>query len=70
MLAALTFAGLPTRNAEAIKNVLAAVMNASAVALFVTSEQVLWPVAYTEPGPCTASTKGGCVLALSASASR
>lgn len=42
MLAALTLAGLPTRNAGATKNVLAAVMNASAVALFVTSPQVHW----------------------------
>jgi uncharacterized membrane protein YfcA len=42
MLAALTMAGLPTRNAGATKNVLAAVMNASAVALFVTSPEVHW----------------------------
>ena len=42
MIAALTLAGLPTRNAAATKNVLAAVMNASAVALFVTSPQVHW----------------------------
>ena len=34
MLAALTMAGLPTRNAGATKNVLAGVMNAAAVALF------------------------------------
>jgi uncharacterized membrane protein YfcA len=42
MLAALTMAGLPTRNAGATKNVLGAVMNASAVALFVSSPQVDW----------------------------
>ena len=42
MLAALTMAGLPTRNAGATKNVLAGVMNASAVLLFVTSPQVHW----------------------------
>lgn len=42
MMAALTMAGLPTRNAGATKNVLAGVMNASAVALFVTSPQVHW----------------------------
>ena len=42
MIAALTLAGLPTRNAGATKNVLAAVMNASAVLLFVTSPQVHW----------------------------
>lgn len=42
MLAALSMAGLPTRNAGATKNVLAGVMNASAVALFVTSPEVHW----------------------------
>jgi uncharacterized membrane protein YfcA len=42
MLAALAMAGLPTRNAGATKNVLAGVMNASAVALFVASPQVHW----------------------------
>ncbi len=42
MLAALTLAGLPTRNAGATKNVLAAVMNASAVALFIASPEVHW----------------------------
>ena len=42
MIAALTMAGLPTRNAGATKNVLAGVMNASAVALFITSPQVHW----------------------------
>ena len=42
MIAALTLAGLPTRNAGATKNVLAAVMNASAVILFATSPQVHW----------------------------
>jgi uncharacterized membrane protein YfcA len=45
MLAALTMAGLPTRTAAATKNVLAAVMNASAVVLFVTSPEVHWPQA-------------------------
>ncbi|WP_151638810.1 sulfite exporter TauE/SafE family protein [Noviherbaspirillum aerium] len=42
MLAALTMAGLPTRNAGATKNVLAGVMNASAVALFFTSPHLHW----------------------------
>lgn len=42
MLAALTAAGLTIRNANATKNVLAGVMNASAVALFVFSPQVHW----------------------------
>ncbi len=42
MIAALTLAGLPTRGAGATKNALAGVMNAAAVALFVTSPQVHW----------------------------
>jgi uncharacterized membrane protein YfcA len=42
MMAALTMAGLPIRNAGATKNALAGVMNASAVVLFVTSPQVHW----------------------------
>jgi uncharacterized protein len=47
MMAALTMAGLPTRNAGATKNVLAGVMNASAVVLFVTSPQLHWREAVT-----------------------
>jgi uncharacterized membrane protein YfcA len=42
MMAALTMAGLPTRNAGATKNMLAGVMNASAVLLFLTSPQLHW----------------------------
>jgi uncharacterized membrane protein YfcA len=42
MLAALTMAGLTARNAGATKNVLAGVMNASAVVLFLTSPQLHW----------------------------
>ena len=42
MLAALTMAGIATRHAGATKNVLAGVMNASAVALFVLSPEVHW----------------------------
>ncbi|RYC31754.1 sulfite exporter TauE/SafE family protein [Lichenibacterium minor] len=42
MLAALTLAGLPTRNAGASKNVLAGVMNAAAVAIFAFSPSVAW----------------------------
>jgi hypothetical protein len=42
MLAALTIAGLPVRTAGATKNVLAGVMNASAVAIFVFSHDVRW----------------------------
>ena len=43
MLAALTADGLSIRNAASIKNVLAAVMNLSAVLIFVFSPQVHWP---------------------------
>src|SRR5450631_1875487 len=42
MMAGLTMAGQPTRNAGATKNALAGVMNASAVILFVTSSQLHW----------------------------
>jgi uncharacterized protein len=42
MLAALTMSGLALRNAGATKNVLAGVMNASAVAIFVFSGDVAW----------------------------
>ena len=42
MLAALTLAGLPVRPAAATKNVLAAVMNASAVVIFAFSRDVHW----------------------------
>jgi uncharacterized membrane protein YfcA len=42
MLAALTAAGLAVRNAGNTKNALAAVMNASAVAIFVCSSDVHW----------------------------
>jgi uncharacterized membrane protein YfcA len=45
MLAALTLAGLPVRRAGATKNVLAGVMNASAVAIFVFSHDVHWAAA-------------------------
>jgi uncharacterized protein len=42
MMAALTMAGMPTRNAAATKNALAGVMNASAVLLFLFSPQLHW----------------------------
>jgi uncharacterized protein len=42
MLAALTAAGLAVRNAGASKNVLAAVMNASAVAIFLFTPHLPW----------------------------
>jgi uncharacterized membrane protein YfcA len=45
MLAALTLAGLPVRRAAATKNVLAGVMNASAVAIFAFSHDVRWGAA-------------------------
>lgn len=45
MMAALSMAGVPARHAAATKNVLASVMNAAAVALFVTSPLVHWPQA-------------------------
>lgn len=43
MLAALTAAGLAVRAAGATKNVLAAVMNAAAVAVFVFTPHIPWP---------------------------
>lgn len=42
MIAALSMAGLPVRNAGATKNALAGVMNASAVALFLFTAEVPW----------------------------
>lgn len=43
MLAAFALAGMPTRNAAATKNILAGVLNASAVAIFAFSRSVHWP---------------------------
>ena len=45
MLATLTLAGVAMRNAGAMKNVLAGVMNASAVVVFLTSPDIAWPQA-------------------------
>jgi uncharacterized protein len=42
MMAALTMAGQGVRNAGATKNILAGVMNASAVAIFIFSPDVRW----------------------------
>jgi uncharacterized membrane protein YfcA len=42
MIATLTMAGLAVRNAGASKNILAGVMNASAVAIFATSKDIYW----------------------------
>ena len=58
MLAALTAAGLAIRSANATKNVLAGVMNASAVAIFVFSPQVHWPQAAIA---CAGAAIGGVI---------
>jgi len=63
MLAALTAAGLAIRNAGATKNALAAVMNASAVAIFVLSPEVRWPAAaVTSAGAIIGGLIGGLML--------
>jgi uncharacterized membrane protein YfcA len=56
MLAVLSAAGLAIRSASANKNLLAGVMNASAVAIFVFSPQVHWKQAIIA---CTGATIGG-----------
>ncbi len=56
MLAALTAAGLLIRNAGATKDVLAGVMNASAVAVFVFSPEVHW---YQAMVSCAGAVGGG-----------
>jgi hypothetical protein len=58
MLAALTAAGLDIRNANATKNVLAGVMNASAVAIFVFSPQLHWQQAAIA---CVGAAIGGVI---------
>jgi uncharacterized protein len=58
MLAALTAAGLAIRSANATKNVLAGVMNASAVAIFVFSPQVYWRQAAVA---CIGAAIGGVI---------
>ena len=58
MLAALTAAGLAIRNANATKNVLAGVMNASAVAIFVFSPQMHWREAAIA---CVGAALGGLI---------
>jgi uncharacterized membrane protein YfcA len=58
MLAALTAAGLSIRNAGATKNVLAGVMNASAVAVFIFSPQVHWLQAAVA---CAGAAIGGII---------
>lgn len=58
MLAAMTAAGLAIRSASANKNVLAGVMNASAVAIFMFSPQVHWLQAGIA---CIGATIGGWI---------
>jgi len=63
MLAALTAAGLALRNAGATKNVLAGVMNASAVAIFVFSPEVRWTAAaIAGSGAIIGGVAGGLML--------
>jgi uncharacterized membrane protein YfcA len=63
MLAALTAAGLLMRTAGATKNVLAAVMNASAVAIFVFSPEVRWLQAtVSSSGAILGGVLGGLML--------
>jgi len=58
MLAALTAAGLAVRNAGTTKNALAAVMNASAVLIFVFSPDVRW---FQAGVSCTGAIIGGVI---------
>lgn len=63
MLAALTAAGLVIRNAGATKNVLAGVMNASAVAIFIFSPEVRWlAAAVAGAGAILGGITGGMIL--------
>jgi hypothetical protein len=63
MLAALTIAGLAVRNAGATKNMLASVMNASAVAIFVFTTRLDWvKVAVVAAGAIAGGYVGGLLL--------
>ena len=63
MLAAFTAAGIVLRVAGATKNVLAAVMNASAVAIFVFSPEVRWVAAgVSSAGAIIGGVVGGLML--------
>ena len=63
MMASLTMAGLAVRTAGATKNVLAGVMNASAVAIFVFSHDVHWlQVAVTTVGASIGGWLGALML--------
>jgi uncharacterized membrane protein YfcA len=64
MLAALTLAGLPVRAAGATKNVLAAVMNASAVLIFAFSPDVHWHAALAVAGGAIAGGQVGAWVML------
>jgi hypothetical protein len=63
MLAALTAAGVVMRAAGATKNVLAAVMNASAVLIFIFSPEVRWlAVCVSGAGAILGGIAGGLML--------
>jgi uncharacterized protein len=63
MLAALTAAGVMMRAASATKNVLAAVMNASAVLILVTSPEVRWiQASVSGAGAILGGVAGGLML--------
>ena len=63
MLAALTVAGLGVRAAGATKNMLASVMNASAVAIFVATSKLDWPrVGVVAAGAIAGGFLGGWML--------
>jgi hypothetical protein len=61
MMAALTMMGLAVRKAGAAKNILAGVINASAVAIFVMSRDVHWLQAIIT---AVGASFGGCAGAL------
>ena len=62
MLAALTTAGLAVRKAGATKNVLAGVMNASAVAMFVFSRDVHWAQVFVSAIAASIGGWGGAIM--------
>ena len=62
MLAALTMSGLLVRTAAAMKNVLAGVMNASAVAIFVFSSDVHWAQAIVTSLAASIGGWGGAMM--------
>ena len=63
MLAGLTIAGLAVRKAGATKNMLASVMNASAVVVFVVTTKLDWPkVAVVAVGAIAGGFLGGLML--------